>query len=137
LADLGRREEALAAIQEAVTIRRELAARWPDAHRHELEESLRVAAWLEHGEDLSGASPQEPYEVITARYHFLRQQRSCRSPDAIIWTHRCGLGSGASWRTGATERPFGCGSHGISADWDLPPIRRISHTRFHVGSDAS
>ena len=60
LADLGRREEALAAIQEAVTIRRELAARWPDAYQHELEQSLRVAAWLEHGEDPSDASPQEP-----------------------------------------------------------------------------
>jgi Tetratricopeptide repeat len=32
LGALGRREEALAAIQEAVTIRRELAARWPDAY---------------------------------------------------------------------------------------------------------
>ena len=60
LADLGRREEALAAIQEAVTIRRELAARWPDAYRSKLEQSLQVAAWLEHGEDLSDASPREP-----------------------------------------------------------------------------
>ena len=32
LASLGRREDALAAIEEAVTIRRELAARSPDAH---------------------------------------------------------------------------------------------------------
>ena len=60
LGDLGRREDALAAIQEAVTIRRELAARWPEAYQHELEQSLQVAAWLEHGEGLSGASPQEP-----------------------------------------------------------------------------
>ncbi len=60
LGGLGRREEALAAIQEAVTIRRELAARWPDAYRQKLEQSLQVAAWLEHGEDLSDASPQEP-----------------------------------------------------------------------------
>ena len=60
LADIGRREDALAAIEEAVTIRRELAARWPDAHQDELEQSLRVAAWLEHGEDLSDASPREP-----------------------------------------------------------------------------
>ena len=50
LADLGRREDALAPIEEAVTIRRELAARWPDAYYHQLEQSLRVAAWLEHGE---------------------------------------------------------------------------------------
>ena len=48
LAGLGRRGHALAAIEEAVTIRRELAARWPDAQR-DLEESLRVVAWLEHG----------------------------------------------------------------------------------------
>ena len=60
LADLGRREDALAAIEEAAGIRRELAARWPDAYRHELEQSLRVAAWLEHGDDLSDVSPQEP-----------------------------------------------------------------------------
>src|SRR5208283_5421087 len=60
LGDLGRREDALAAIQDAVTIRRELAARWFDAHGRELERSLRVAAWLEHGEDLSDASPREP-----------------------------------------------------------------------------
>ena len=59
LGDLGRPEEALAAIQEAVAIRRELAARWPDAYRHKLEESLQVAAWLEHGEDLSDVSPRE------------------------------------------------------------------------------
>jgi hypothetical protein len=60
LAGLGRREDALAAIEEAVTIRRELAARWPDAYHHELEQSLRVAAWLEHGDDLSDVSLQEP-----------------------------------------------------------------------------
>ena len=55
LADLGRREEALATIQEALTIRRELAAIWPGAHQHELEQSLQVAAWLEHGEGQSEA----------------------------------------------------------------------------------
>ena len=60
LAGLGRREDALVAIREAVPIRRELAARWPDAHHHELERSLQVAAWLEHREGVSGASPQEP-----------------------------------------------------------------------------
>ena len=36
LADLGRREEALAAIEEAVTIHRELAAARPDAFRPDL-----------------------------------------------------------------------------------------------------
>ena len=40
LGDLGRREEALAAIQEAVTIRRELAAARPDAFRPDLAGSL-------------------------------------------------------------------------------------------------
>ena len=59
LADLGQREDALAAIEEAVTIRRELAARWPDAYHHELEQSLRVATLLEHGEDLGHASPPD------------------------------------------------------------------------------
>ena len=59
LGDLGRREEGLAAIQEAVTIRRELAARWPNVYQHELEHWLQVAAWLEYGGDLSDASPQE------------------------------------------------------------------------------
>ena len=58
LADLGRPQDALAAGEEAVTIRRELAARWPDAYRHELEQSLRVVAWLQHGE--SNASSREP-----------------------------------------------------------------------------
>jgi hypothetical protein len=60
LGELGWREDALAAIREAVTIRRELAARWPDAYRHELEQSLQVAAWLENGQDVSDASPREP-----------------------------------------------------------------------------
>src|SRR5690242_3956339 len=46
LGDLGRREEALAAIEEAVTVRRELAARWPDAYEQELKQSLQVVAWL-------------------------------------------------------------------------------------------
>jgi hypothetical protein len=46
MADLGRREEALAAIREATDAYRELAARWPDTYRHELEQSLQVAACL-------------------------------------------------------------------------------------------
>jgi Tetratricopeptide repeat len=60
LVGLGRREEALAAIQEAVTIRRELATRWPDAYQHDLEQSLQVAVWLNHGEDLSEHPREEP-----------------------------------------------------------------------------
>jgi hypothetical protein len=58
LADLGRPEDALAAIKEATSIRRELAARWPDAHHQELKQSLQAAAWLKHNEsDASRASP--------------------------------------------------------------------------------
>jgi hypothetical protein len=60
LAGLGRREEALAAAEEATAIRRELAARWPKAHRSELKQSLGVVAWLEHGEDHSDAALREP-----------------------------------------------------------------------------
>ena len=46
LADLGRREEALAAIQEATAIRRELAAARPDAFRPVLAGSLNNLAVL-------------------------------------------------------------------------------------------
>jgi hypothetical protein len=60
LAELGLRGDALAAGEETVTIRRELAARWPDAFYQELEESLRFAGWLEHGEDLGAVSRLEP-----------------------------------------------------------------------------
>ena len=43
----------------------------------------------------------------------------CRLPDAInmrpsLWLHT--RSSGEYWHTGATERPFGCGSDGTSAD---------------------
>ena len=48
LADPGRREDVLAAIEEA--------ARWLDAY-YQLEQSLRLANWLQHGG--SDASPQE------------------------------------------------------------------------------
>ena len=56
LAGAGRTEDALAAIQEATGIYRELAARRPDSNQQELERSLRVAASLEHGKDVSNAS---------------------------------------------------------------------------------
>jgi hypothetical protein len=46
LADLGRREESLAAIEEAAPVRRELAERRPGAHQRELNQSLQVLAWL-------------------------------------------------------------------------------------------
>ena len=54
-----KREEARAAIQEAVTARRDLAARWPDAYQQELEQSLQVVAWLEQSTHADNASPQE------------------------------------------------------------------------------
>jgi hypothetical protein len=54
------RNAALAAIQEAVDVYRDLAARWPDGYQHELEQSLQRVAWLEHGEDFTDPSPQEP-----------------------------------------------------------------------------
>jgi DNA-binding HxlR family transcriptional regulator len=59
LADLGRREAALAANAEATGIHRELAVSWPDVYHHELEQSLQVAAWLENGQDLSDAYSRE------------------------------------------------------------------------------
>lgn len=55
LADLGRREDGLAAIEVAAQVYRELAAKWPDASYHRLEQSLRPADWLQHSE--SDASP--------------------------------------------------------------------------------
>jgi Tetratricopeptide repeat len=42
LGDLGRAKDALAAIEEAAQVYRELAARWPDAYDHQLEQSLEV-----------------------------------------------------------------------------------------------
>jgi hypothetical protein len=60
LAELGRRENALAAIEEAAQIYRKLATRWPDVYQHKLEQSLRLVAWLEQEEDFNNASPQEP-----------------------------------------------------------------------------
>jgi len=52
--------QALTAVTEAVNIRRELAERRPGAHQRELEQSLQVAALLEHDEDLGDGSPQRP-----------------------------------------------------------------------------
>ncbi|MET8072015.1 tetratricopeptide repeat protein, partial [Streptomyces sp. NPDC005271] len=49
LGELGRREDALNAIEEAVTVRRELAAARPAVHQAALEQSLRVLSWLQDG----------------------------------------------------------------------------------------
>jgi hypothetical protein len=84
LGELGRREETLAASAEAAEIYRELAARWSDAHHQELEQSLRVAAWLEHGEDHSDAAPAGAYVVITVRYPIFRRRGACRAPNAAV-----------------------------------------------------
>ena len=45
LGKLGRREDGLAAIEEAVAIRRRLAARRPAVFQQALDQSLRVLAW--------------------------------------------------------------------------------------------
>jgi hypothetical protein len=46
LANLGRLQEALAAIEEAVTIYLKLAARRPEAYQHDLEWSLQISRTL-------------------------------------------------------------------------------------------
>jgi hypothetical protein len=44
--DLGRREDALAASDEAVTIHRALAARWPGIYQPQLDGSVALRAWV-------------------------------------------------------------------------------------------
>ncbi|HSV65622.1 MAG TPA: trypsin-like peptidase domain-containing protein [Mycobacteriales bacterium] len=57
LGELGRREEGLAAVEEAVRIRRRLAEARPDAFLPDLARSLRVQAWLlEQIGDADGAA---------------------------------------------------------------------------------
>ena len=77
LADLGRREDALAAIQEAVTIYRELAAARPDAFRPDLATSLNNLslrlADLGRREDALAAIE----EAVT-----IRRELAARWPDA-------------------------------------------------------
>ena len=51
LGDLGHPEQALTTIQEAVTIRRKLAERWPDAYQQKLGQSLAVYEWLKGIDD--------------------------------------------------------------------------------------
>jgi tetratricopeptide (TPR) repeat protein len=79
LAALGRREEALAAISEAVDIRRELAAAHPDAVRPDLASSLnrlssRLAALGRRGEALAAIS-----EAVD-----IRRQLATAHPDAFL-----------------------------------------------------
>ena len=77
LADLGRREEALAAIQEAVTIRRQLAEARPDAFLPDLatslnNQSLRLADLGRREEALAAIQ-----EAVT-----IRRELAARWPDA-------------------------------------------------------
>ncbi|MEU0213293.1 tetratricopeptide repeat protein, partial [Streptomyces canus] len=50
LGGLGRREDALTAIEEAVTIRRKLAAARPEMHQDALGQSLQVLSLLQDGQ---------------------------------------------------------------------------------------
>jgi hypothetical protein len=50
LGGLGRREEGLAAVEESVTIRRELAAVHPTVFQSDLERSLQVLAWFQNSD---------------------------------------------------------------------------------------
>ena len=51
--ELGRREEGLAASEEAVTILRHLAARWPDVYQLDFDQSMVVLDWLRELDDES------------------------------------------------------------------------------------
>ncbi|MGW4807638.1 tetratricopeptide repeat protein, partial [Kitasatospora sp. NPDC004272] len=54
---LGRYEEALSAIEEAIRIRRALSAVHPDVHRPDLETSLRVQSLLRAQQDATEQPP--------------------------------------------------------------------------------
>jgi hypothetical protein len=72
-------------------------------------------------------------DVITVGYHF-QSYLSLYSPDIIMCIHRgC---TKRVWRpvsahAGAIERPFGCGSDGISIDRDLAPYQAV-HVHHRV-----
>jgi len=59
----GRREEAPTAAEEAIIIRQELAASWPDAHRDKLERPLRLVVDL-RDEDASDAPRGSLTQVV-------------------------------------------------------------------------
>ena len=67
LGNLGRPQHALTAIREATGIYRELAAKWPDAYLQELEQSLRVGAWLDALTALAAAHKGELRMPAAAR----------------------------------------------------------------------
>jgi hypothetical protein len=62
LADLGRREDALAASEVALTIRRDLATQVARCHDHELEQSLQVVAGLSK----PTTPPTQPAATLTS-----------------------------------------------------------------------
>ena len=78
LSDLGRREEALAAIQEAVTIRRELAAARPDAYRPDLAASLNNLS-----ADLAALGRQEEALAASEEAAQAYQELAAARPDAF------------------------------------------------------
>ena len=77
LADLGRWEEALASIQEAVTIDRELAAARPDAFRPRLAGSLTILSV-----DLSALGRQEEALATIQEAVTIRRELATRWSDA-------------------------------------------------------
>ena len=78
LADLGRREEALAASQEAVTIRQELAAARPDAFRPDLASSLNNLS-----ADLADLGRREEALAAIQEAVTIRRELAAARPDAF------------------------------------------------------
>ena len=77
LADLGRREEALGAIQEAVTICLELAAARPDAFRPRLASALNTLSLR-----LADLGRREEALAVIQEAVIIRQELAARWPDA-------------------------------------------------------
>ena len=79
LADLGRREDALAAAQEAVTIRRQLAAANPDAFEPDLASSLNNLAHR-----LADLGRPEDALAAVEQAVIIRRQLAAANPDASL-----------------------------------------------------
>ena len=94
LADLGRQEDALAAIQEAAGIRRELAAARPDAFRPALAQSLNNLAVrladLGRPEDALAAIQEAVtiFRELAARRPDAYQQNLEQSLQVVAWLER-------------------------------------------------
>ena len=128
LADLGRREDALAAIQEAVTIRRELAAARPDAFRPDLAMSLNnlsnrlgdlgrreeaLAAIQEAADHLPGAGRGPPGRVPARPGHVAEQP--------VEPAGRPGAAGGGAGRDPGSGRPS-------TGSWPRPARTRSAPT---------